>query len=104
MSLVIGNIDLLDPNLYSIVPIWVYVCSGLVVINVIGCCCYVCKRNNIGSRLKMRELELEKREMELNKRIAIERDEKELRIRKKEMDKEYKGITISKPRLYTDVV
>ena len=94
---------LLDPNFYRSIPIWIYAFSGLGCLNVIACCCcWLSNRKNI-SKMKIKELELDRREMELDKRCEIEKREKELERRKKAQEKEYEGITLTRPSLYSEM-
>ena len=52
----------------------------------------------------MREFELEKREMEVDRRFEIERRSKELERLQKEKDKKYEGIILTKPKVYSEIV
>ena len=96
--------NFLDPNFYNTIPIWIYFVSGLGILNITFiCCCYCCKNKKNESKLKIRELELDRRELELDKRYELERREKEMERRRKARDKEYEGITLSKPTLYSEM-
>ena len=92
--------NLLDPNFYTMMPVWIYIISGfgiIITINSIYFCCHSCKYKRKIEKLKIKELDLEKREIELDRRLEIERKEKEL-IRR---EKDYEGIILSTPKLAT---
>ena len=99
-----SNINLLDANFYSTLPIWTYVVAGFGIVNLTFLCCCVCRYKNKISKLKMREFELEKREMEVDRRFEIERRSKELERLQKEKDKKYEGIILTKPKVYSEIV
>lgn len=96
--------NLLDPDFYNNIPVWIYAVSGVGVfltINTSILWCYLCKYKNSISRIEMKQLEIDKRELELerkefdlDKRLKRERSEK----------KDYNGIVLTKPTLYSDLV
>ena len=94
---------LLDPNFYISIPLWVYAFSGLGCVNITLCFCYWCFNRKNTSMIKIKELELERLEMELDKRFELEQREKDLERRKKALDKEYEGITLTRPSLYSEM-
>ena len=96
--------NLLDPNFYTSIPEWIYIISGfgiIAVCNSIYFCCHSCKYKRRIEKLKIKEFDLEKREIELDRRLEIERKEKELIRREKQKEKDYPGIILSTPKLAT---
>lgn len=99
--------NLLDPDFYNNIPVWIYAVSGVgvfVTINTSILWCYLCKYKNSISKIEMkqleidkRELELERKEFELNKRLKREKMEKAEK-------KDYNGIVLTKPTLYSEFV
>jgi len=82
---------LLDVNFYNKLPIWVYISTGfgvLFTLNTCCLCCYACKYKKKLQKIKIREFDIEKREIELEKRL--------------EREKEYDGIVLTKPIVYSN--
>ena len=81
--------NLLDPNFYTSIPEWIYIISGfgiIAVCNSIYFCCHSCKYKRRIEKLKIKEFDVEKREIELDRRLEIERKEKELIRREKQKE------------------
>lgn len=100
----LNNINFLDSNFYLTLPIWTYVVTGFGIVNLTFLFCCVCRYRNKISKLKIREFELEKREMEIYRRFEIEKRSKELERRQKENDEKYEGIILTKPKVYSELV
>ena len=81
---------------YNSLPIWVYVTSGFGVLLLLNTCClscYSCKYKKKLEKLKIKEFDIERREIALEKRLESER---------KCLKREYDGIVLSKPAIYSD--
>lgn len=90
--------DFLNIDFFNNLPLWVYISSGfglLLLVNSCCLCCYSCKYKKKLEQLKYREFELEKKELDLQRRIDEEK-------RRKQKELEYDGIVLSKPALYSE--
>ena len=90
---------LLDVNFYNKLPIWVYISTGfgvLFILNTCCLCCYSCKYKKKLEKLKIKEYEIERREISLEKLIESER-------KRLEREREYDGIVLTKPTLYSEL-
>ena len=59
--------NLLDPDFYNNIPVWIYAVSGVGVfltINTSILWCYLCKYKNSISKIEMKQLEIDRRELE----------------------------------------
>ena len=101
-----SNIDnLLDVNFYTTLPIWSYVAIGFGVINVTCCCIWKYRYKKKISKLKIKEFDLDRREMEIDRRMDKERKAMDLKRHQQEKEyDEYEDIVLTRPKLYSEIV
>jgi len=92
---------LLDIEFYNSLPIWIYISIGfciLLIINSIVICCYCFSIKKLKKNIELKSLELDRREMKINKREL----EFEIKIieKKQNYDDDLDDIVLSKPALY----
>ena len=102
--MVFENINLLDIEFYNTLPIWIYISIGfgvLLIINSIVICCYCCSLKKLKKNLELKSLELDRRELKINKREL----EFEIKIIEKKQydDDDLDDVVLSKPALYSDI-
>ena len=94
---------LLDIEFYNSLPIWIYISIGfglLLIINSIVICCYCCSIKKFKKNLELKSLELDRRELKINKREL----EFEIKVieKKQVYDDDIDDIVLSKPALYSE--
>jgi hypothetical protein len=101
--MVFENINLLDIEFYNSLPIWIYISLGfgvLLIINGILICCYCCSLKKLKENIELKSLELDRRELKINKREL----EFEIKVieKKQVYDDDLDDIVLSKPALYSE--
>ena len=89
-----SEFNFLDINFYATIPIWIYVTSSFGILFVLNACvlgCYTCKMNKRKVELDIQELQLHKKELELD-----------IKKNKKELEKD--DVRISSPAKYSEFV
>ena len=89
-------VNLLDPNFYASIPLWIYITGGfgiIILINSSVLCCYCCKMEKQKKELELRELELQRKKYQfiIKQKQQIFQDE-------------YSDIVITKPMKYSEIV
>ena len=88
-------LNLLDPNFYATIPLWIYLTGGfgiIILINSTVLCCYCCKIEKRKKELDLRESTLRSRELQ------FARKQQNRKIEDEELD----NIVISKPMTYSE--
>ena len=91
-----SNINLLDPNFYASIPLWVYITGGfgiIILINSSVLCCYCCKIERRKKELDLKEVELKRKEY-----IFIRKQQQQ------KIEDDHSDIIISKPMKYSEIV
>ena len=91
-----SSINLLDPNFYASLPIYIYVTGGfgvIILINSCVACCYCCKIQRKRKDLDRRDFELRRKERFFEMKLQRQKEHEKI------MDSD---IVISKPIHYDD--